>query len=189
MKQFSLFWILMGGALWGQAQSFNMPIYHIKIVTIDGKLSSGYLFDVTNSGLVYKEFEVKMGMSTWSYFVPLANIKKIVLRLENKNSAIWKGALLGGVTTSFFAAKSLEKYPTKSPVLAGITLTFSGLAGAGIGGVMGGLVGGFRRKVIRVTQPIEHPEGLRFKLLPYTYLYNIGTQKKLEDSILLDERK
>ncbi|MFN8353901.1 MAG: hypothetical protein U0Y10_05640 [Spirosomataceae bacterium] len=188
MRQFFLFWMLLGGQIWVQAQSFKTPIYHVKIVTTEAKRFSGYLFDVTDTDLVCKEYDVRRGMSTWSYTIPLTKVRKIIVRIENKNSAIWKGALVGGVTTGFLAAKSLEKYPTKSPILSGVTLTFSGLAGAGIGGVMGGMLAGFRRKVIRVTQPIEHPEGLRFRLMPYTYLYNLGNRKKLVNPILSDER-
>jgi hypothetical protein len=152
------------------AQQTTYLQYKAKIVLTDGSRLYGTIGLVTDEKLTVDDtnwFRHNNDGGT----VALSDIRKIIIKVESHRNARITGAILGGLLTGFAAVNSLEKNPTRSPVLGGATITLSVAAGAGMGMLTGHLIGNTKRIVVRPvgTDPETIARSLKLQIEPFSY--------------------
>ena len=152
------------------AQALMLERYQVRVVTKDGVRFKGILNEVTDNDL-YIDYP-NQGSYYRSEQIPLADIRKLFIRRENKKNRLITGAIIGGLIAGFLANESLQKYQPRSSVTYGLNLTFAAAGGAAIGVVLSSVIGNVSRS--RVIRPLDptHPElSLQHQLEPYSLRY------------------
>ena len=155
------------------AQSPAIEVYRIRVVTREGHRLRGtlnatdeaYLFVDSNDGSLDR--------------VPLASIRKVVIRRNSRKGAQLTGAVAGGLLTGYAAVRSLEKSPSSSPILYGVTVLFSAASGALAGVLTGSLIGNLSSRVIRPLDERQPEISLFRQLEPLTVDYQQNLMNRL----------
>jgi len=103
--------------------------------------------------------------------IPLAQIRKVVIRSNNNKSMLVSGAIVGGLAIGYLANQSLRTNQARSPVSYGLTLTFAAAGGAAVGLLLGSAVSRINRKVIRPLNQGSPETSLVRQLEPFTLRY------------------
>lgn len=141
----------------------------MRVITKGGNRFRGVLNDVTDDYLYIEPANPKP-RQRYEY-IPLAAVRKVVIRRSNKKAARLTGAILGGLVIGFVANESLKKYPVRSSVSYGVTLTAAAAAGAGAGLLLGSVMGNASNRVVRPLDP-DNPEiTLQRQLEPFSLRY------------------
>lgn len=148
--------LFSGGCL--QAQSLDVTIYQVRVLTKEGRHYKGPLSDIDSSYLYIRD-------RRWGNVVPLASIKKVVLRRESKKPVQLSGAIVGGLITGYLATKT----PYRSPSLHVVTVTFAAAGGAAAGLLLSSAISSFvvSRRVIRPLNPANPANSLFRQLEPF----------------------
>lgn len=154
------------------AQPAAVELYHVKVLTNEGKRLRGILIDVDESRLYIGDVDKSAnGLRPSDGSVTLDNVKRVILRRNSRRRPTITGAILGGLATGVVVVRSTRRNPFRSPVLYGLNLGMSVGAGAVAGGLLGNRIGNTPRRVIRPVDqtPDEAAENLRRQLEPFTY--------------------
>lgn len=179
MKQELLFVLLVLTGFRLAAQPISAELYRVRVVTVDGKGMRGVLYDVSESHVHLVEDD--KGVQYDDRLIPLADVKRVVIRRQSPGGATITGAILGGLATGFLVVQSSRKNLFRSPVLYGLNLSLAVGAGAAGGALIGHKVGNTTRRVIRPVGR-EYPaatESLRRQLEPFSYSYQRGVLNRL----------
>lgn len=170
MKHFSLAMLLLSGVSPLLAQRTSADVYRIKIFTTYGARIQGILYEVTDSLLFYRELDTPRGILVeGGGAVLLREVEKVMVRREVKRAPTVQGALVGAVGVGYLSFLSLRKYPTRSPVLYGLTLASGVAGGAGIGALFGSLLGRAPRRIFRAGSGENAADLLGAQLRPFAY--------------------
>ena len=164
------------------AQSLSVELYQVRVVTLAGNRLRGVLDAVSNTHLyIREESQVAPEFHHAGAGVPLASVRKIVIRRLSRNRATFTGAIIGGIITGAVVVQTTRKSPFRSPVLYGVNLTLAVGGGAVAGGLLGHTIGNTSRRVIRPTgrNPEIAIENLRRQIEPFTYRYQQTILKRI----------
>ncbi|WP_040005226.1 hypothetical protein [Fibrisoma limi] len=167
----TLFLLLTGSIT--LAQSSEVDAYLVRVVMTNGGRLQGVLADVDETALLIDN--APNGSWQWRSGgrVPLALVRKIVLKRASNHRYTLQGAIIGGLLTGLVVVRSARKSPFRSPTLYGINLVMGIGGGAATGALLGHAVSGSGRRVIRPLKrdQADQNENLRRRLLPFTYRY------------------
>lgn len=150
------------------AQSEKAQFYNVRVLTQTGEQYRGMLYEVTDSLLYLRESPNELG-EPYGSVIPLDEVKKVVLRRDVKRAPVLQGALIGAFGVGFLTFRSLQRHPLRSPVLTGLTFVTATGTGAGLGAVVGSLIGRSPRRVVRVRQGELDSGRLSGLLRPFAY--------------------
>jgi hypothetical protein len=157
----SLIVLFVSQAATSQAQQPTVELYRVRVITKNGDRFRGTLEDIDSSFVYIGGFGGDM--------VPLGLIRKVVLRRNSKKRVQLVGIALGAIAGGYLANRGLEKNPTRSIVLHGVTVSFSAVGGAIVGLLVGSGIGNINTRVIR---PAElNSSSLYRELKPFSERY------------------
>lgn len=159
--------LLLFGYVRAAAQDQSVESYDVRVSTQNGKRFRGVLYAVQEQDLYLDSKQ-----SNRQYRIPLALVRKVVIRYKRRRSTI-EGALVGGGLLAFLTIRSSRKNPFRSPALYGVNLLLSTASGAAAGAIIGRNIGPQARKTIRPfgQTPDQLIESLRGQLDPFTYIH------------------
>lgn len=156
------------------AQSPSIEVYRVRVVTRDGHKPRGILSEINETNLFVGSHGEGMPVS-----VSLSSIRKVVIRRNSRKGAQITGAVLGSLLTGYASVRSLEKSPSSSPVLYGVTVLFSAASGALAGVLTGSLIGNLSSRVIRPLDNRQPEISLFHQLEPLTVEYQQNLMNRL----------
>ncbi len=110
--------------------------YYVKVKTNSGNHFSGLLQEVTRSHLYIGDDRYEPESR-----IPLDDVLKVVIRRQNKRSAVLSGAVVGGLMLGYVTNQALQQnQPPRSLVTYGLTLTFAAACGAAVGALAGSTI-------------------------------------------------
>ncbi len=156
------------------AQSSSVELYRIKVVTVEGERWRGILNDVSNVDvLIGEDHQASPGFRYTESRIPLARIRKIILRRYSRRKSAIQGAILGGLAVGYVVVESTRRSQFRNPALYGLNLGLAIVGGGAAGALIGHSIGPITRKIIKPTgrDQGDTDENLRRQLLPFTYSY------------------
>lgn len=180
-----LFLVWISPALLAQQQR-SVDLYRVRIVGKAGGQSKGILYAVTDSLILYTyaesdrfgELTIKTGN------VPLNQVKKVVLRRNNRISGASKGGLAGVVATTFVTIRSLQKSPPRSSVFYGLNIVMAASAGGGVGALIGSFFDNSGHGVIRPGNREDGVMKMRTQLIPFSYQYQVNIMNRIPKKVI-----
>ena len=152
------------------AQQLALDVYQARVTLQTGEHFRGLLDNVTETELYLTNARGHPLRDP----ITLHQIRKIVLRRNDKKSALITGAIIGGLAAGYVSNQSLQKNQPSSPISYGLTLTFAVAGGAAGGLLVGSAAGNLTRRVIR-PQNVVNPETSLFRQLePFSLRYQRG---------------
>jgi hypothetical protein len=149
------------------AQNPEIEVYQARVVMKTGSRFRGTLADVTDESIYLTNERGRH----YSDQIPLALVRKVVIRRLSKKNVLITGASIGGLVTGYLSYQSLQKNQTRSPVTYGLTLTFAIAGGAALGLLLSSTIGNITSKVIRPLDPISPETSLFRQLEPFSIRY------------------
>ncbi|GAB3490991.1 hypothetical protein GCM10027341_03440 [Spirosoma knui] len=163
------------------AQTSKPESYKIKIVTLEGDRFIGILDDVSQTAISLSN-ETSNGFRYEDGEVPLANVRKLVLRRNSRKKSAIQGGVVGALVLGYTVIQSSKKNGFRSPAVYSLNLGLAMVGGAATGGLLGYRIGPIARKVIRPRgrDREEARENLRRQLEPFTYSYQIDVLNRAQ---------
>jgi hypothetical protein len=144
-------------------------IVHLKdggrVNGVPDEIEDGQLYFVPYEPVYYRRTQLKLSS------VSLADIAWVVIKRTDKRKAIRTGIVLGSLVGGYFGYQSSQKSRFRSPILAGISIALSAATLGGVGAVLGSVIGGSSRRVIRPLDRDNPAESLERQLRPFTKVY------------------
>lgn len=166
-------WGLLGLSNTLLAQTAESDVYTARVITTSRRLR-GVLQDVDSYGVYLGKATASRGHLTTDRYIPVDEIRKVVVVRRQRKSLQVVGAALGAAALGFVSYEALKKNPPRSDISYGLTLTFSAAAGAAIGYALGSganaLFDQANRRVFRPAYPGDSTV-LAQQLLPFCARY------------------